>query len=51
MIGSLNINLSNKCEDSVAKGKNGFAIALIVIGILMLLYIVYEIVSGYYSQT
>nr|QBK92490.1 MAG: uncharacterized protein LCPAC401_01280 [Pithovirus LCPAC401] len=53
-MGSLGVNIFNKCEDinkdSVAKGEKGFEIALIVAGILLLLYTVYEIVFGS-SQT
>lgn len=54
VMGSLGVNIFNKCEDinkdSVAKGEKGFEIALIVAGILLLLYTVYEVVFGS-SQT
>lgn len=51
VMGSISVNLFNKCEsinkDSTAKGEKGFAIGIIVAGILLLLYTVYEMVKGY----
>ena len=46
--GSLGVNQYNRCKDlnndTVASGEKGFMIALILVGIIFLLYAVWEIV-------